>query len=194
MPAVPTQVVAHSLLRDAGKRVVHGIDAQFVRPPARETALALAATSELRLSGDSPTVGVLRKSPPMDRRPSSCLITELHRSTRLAPCSRAAMRFEVRATHRWRESATTNASRRRVSVMPVLISVRRNAQRRRSGAARFVIAQTATRAGPSKLTCCEHGTARFSRAGRLILLSRDALKFPVSRNRPEMPDAVFTGH
>jgi hypothetical protein len=39
-----------------------------------------------------------------------------------------------------------------------------------------------------------HGTARFSRAGRLIRLSRDAFKLPVSRNRPEMPDAVFTGH
>ena len=47
-----------------------------VRVPDRETALALAATSELRLGDDFPDGWDVTEVPSTGRRPSSCLITK----------------------------------------------------------------------------------------------------------------------
>jgi hypothetical protein len=56
-----------------------------VRAPDRETALALAATSELRLGDDFPDGWDVMEVPVDGRRPSSCLITNLpHCSTPVA--------------------------------------------------------------------------------------------------------------
>src|SRR5580704_6213082 len=71
-------------------------------------------------------VGTLRKSPPMDRRPSSCLITKLHRSTpgrtisisREPHCEQTSRSFQSRTggSCAVKGGRRTRASRRSASV------------------------------------------------------------------------------